>query len=343
MPKNAVFICEKCNFKCSKKSNYSIHILTRKHTNAAANEGPGNKMETLETLETPGKCQPNNAANYKHNCIDCGKMYKTRGGLWKHIQNCKKPDAVINAVEIKQIEPIPQITTEFALNVLKQSDEFKNMIMEQNKIILQQNDKFAKHSDALLKSNEAMIEMSKKLSVGTTNSNNRITNNITNHFNLNLFLNDTCKDAINISDFIENVQIQMKELENVGTNGYVNGITDIILSRLKELDVSKRPVHCTDLKREILYVRDENEWNKDSEEKSKIKNMITKIADKNYRKIPEWRRENPDCREPENQQYDFCINLMRNSLGDLGDEQIKLDNKIIKNIAKQVLVDKTVT
>jgi hypothetical protein len=135
----------------------------------------------------------------------------------------------------------------------------------------------------------------------------------------------------------------MKELENVGTNGYVNGITDIILSRLKELDVSKRPVHCTDLKREILYVRDENEWNKDSEEKSKIKNMITKIADKNYRKIPEWRRENPDCREPENQQYDFCINLMRNSLGDLGDEQIKLDNKIIKNIAKQVLVDKTVT
>ena len=109
---------------------------------------------------------------------------------------------------------------------------------------------------------------------------------------------------------------------------------------VKQLDISKRPLHCTDLKREVLYIRDENEWNKDNPDKSKIKNMITKVASKNYRKIPQWRIENPECKELEHQQYEFCIKLMRNSLGDLGDEQIKLENKIIKNIAKEVIVDK---
>ena len=312
------YLCIKCDFKCRWKSDWSRHLGTSKHLM----ETNGNNLET-DKNEKPLMITDQQKLSNK--CIKCDKYYKTRSGLWKHEKICS----------IKQMPADNSgLTPGIVIDLLKQSNEFKNLIMEQTGTI-------QKQSDALLKSNEVMLEMSKKISAGTTNSNNRITNNITNHFNLNLFLNDTCKDAINISDFIENIQIQMKELENVGTNGYVSGITDIILSRLKELDVSKRPVHCTDLKREILYVRDENEWNKDSEEKSKIKNMITKIADKNYRKIPEWRREHPACQEPEHQQYDFCINLMRNSLGDLGDEQIKLDNKIVKNIAKQVLVDKT--
>jgi hypothetical protein len=192
----------------------------------------------------------------------------------------------------------------------------------------------------MIKTNETMVEMAKQVTAGNmVNSNNHITNNITNNFNLQLFLNDKCKDAVNITDFIDNIQIQMNELENVGTNGYVNGITDIILARLKDLDVTKRPVHCTDLKREVLYIRDDNEWNRD-EDRSKIKNMITKVASKNYRTIPQWRDQHPDCKDPENRQYDFCINMMRNSLGELGDEQARLDNKIIKNIAKEVVVDK---
>jgi hypothetical protein len=210
-------------------------------------------------------------------------MYKSRSGLWKHIKICSA-----------------KTQNEMIADLIKHSSNIANIVVEQN--------------NALVKSNEALVEMAKQVtSCNMVNSNNRITNNITNNFNLQVFLNDKCKDAVNISDFIENIQIQMNELENVGTNGYVNGITDIILARLKDLDVSKRPVHCTDLKREVLYIRDDNEWNRD-EDRSKIKNMITKVASKNYRTIPQWREEHPDCKDPENQQYDFCIDMMRNSI-----------------------------
>jgi len=209
------------------------------------------------------------------------------------------------------------------ISLLKDNKDLKIMMAEQNNKII-----------------ELMANQPAPITNITNNNNN--TNNINNQFNLNVFLNETCRDAMNINEFIENIEIQMKELEFVANNGYVAGITDIILSRLKQLDISKRPVHCTDLKRETLYVKDANEWNKDTTENSKIKNMITKVASKNYKTIPKWREQNPECQNPENEKYDFCINMMRNSLGELGDEQTRLDEKIIKNIAKVVVVDKTI-
>jgi hypothetical protein len=176
-----------------------------------------------------------------------------------------------------------------------------------------------------------ILELSNQVSVVNMN-----TNNTHNQFNLNFFLNETCKNAINITEFIENIDIQMKELENVGKHGYVTGISNIILDRLKDMEVSKRPLHCTDLKRETMYIRNENEWNKDTEEKTTLKQVIGEVAKKNYRKIPEWQNQNPECKNVMNEQYDFSVQIMRNSLGDLDDKQIKLDEKIIKNIAKQV-------
>ena len=145
---------------------------------------------------------------------------------------------------------------------------------------------------------------------------------------------------MNISEFIENLNIQLKELENVGNNGYVTGISDIILKRIKGLEVSKRPLHCTDMKRETMYIRDENEWNKDTEEKSKLKNFIEQVANQNIQKIPIWRQENPECQDMHHEKYEYCMKLFRNSLGDLDEKQDKLYDKVIKNIAKQVTVDK---
>jgi hypothetical protein len=175
-------------------------------------------------------------------------------------------------------------------------------------------------------------------------ANNSITNNTTNNnnqkFNLNFFLNTTCKDAINMSDFIQTIEVQMNELENIGHNGYVAGMTDIILSRIKDLDVSKRPVHCTDLKREIMYIKDQNEWNKDTAEKSYLRKAIAMVSKKNYGKTMEWRERNPECLEIGSPKYDFCFKMMRNVLGDFEDIQFKLDNKIIKNLAKEVMVDR---
>lgn len=307
------FECISCDFKCSKSSNWNRHLSTAKHRK---NES-ATAVNICQQTSNGKKSQPSFEPNFT--CKNCSKAYNERSGLWRHSKKCisTEPETV-TAVTFAQEPTKMKLTEETVVELLKQNNEFKTMLVEQqNKI----------------------AELSNRVIVTNNNNTNNITNN---QFNLNFFLNETCKDAMNITDFIENIEVQIKELENVGHSGYVTGITDIILSRLKQLDVSKRPLHCTDLKREVLYIRDENEWNKDNPDKSKIKNMITKVASKNYRKIPEWRIENPECKELEHQQYEFCIKLMRNSLGDLGDEQIKLENKIIKNIAKEVIVGKSI-
>jgi len=313
------YFCEKCNFESRWKSDWTRHLGTSKHLNQ-----PKSTVFNNNSTESAKKTSHVNMVS-KNICKICFKVYKDRSGLWRHSKTCKGTTPDFNSDNDELLEDNlesnvsqPSLeTTEVIMTVLKDNKELKTMLAEQNNKILE-----------------------------LINTKNTITNNITNNktvnnqFNLNVFLNETCRDAMNINEFIENIQIQIKELENVGNNGYVTGITDIILSRLKQLDVSKRPLHCTDIKRETLYIKDQNEWNRDTEEKSKIKTMITTIAKKNFKQIPIWREQNPECKEPENEKYDFCIKLMRNSLGEIGDEQIKLDEKIIKNIAKHVVVDK---
>ena len=319
MPKNAeIFLCEPCDFKCCKKSNYTSHLLTLKHKKIVNDD----KMITNDDEKMPKNAEKN------FHCV-CGKSYKHRQGLWKHTKTCNETiDEPVLANEITEY-PINMVQMEpsHILEFIKQNQEFKNMMIEQNNKILEQQNK--------------IMELSSQVSVihnnNTTNNNNNTTNN---QFNLNVFLNETCKDAMNIKDFIENLQIQMKELENVGKNGYVIGITDIILNRLNQIDITKRPLHCTDLKRETMYFRDDNEWNKDNEDKTKLKQVIGKVASKNYRKIPEWRKQNPECNIIEDTKYEFCIQLMRNSIGDLDEKQEKMNDKIVKNIAKNVFVNK---
>jgi sarcosine oxidase delta subunit len=319
------YYCKTCDFESRWKSDWTRHLGTSKHLNQPKSTVVNN-MSTEETTKTS-----NNNSNFV--CKNCSKTYKDRSGLWRHTKTCKEifniiepsdsitHDIIDDKIESNQSQQSQSNleTTEVIMAVLKDNKELKTMLAEQNNKILE------------------------LISAKNTITNNITTNKtVNNQFNLNLFLNETCRDAMNINEFIENIQIQTKELENVGNNGYITGITDIILSRLKQLDVSKRPLHCTDIKRETLYIKDQNEWNRDTEEKTKIKTMITKIAKKNLKQIPVWREQNPECKEPENEKYDFCIKIMRNSLGEIGDEQIKLDEKIIKNIAKQVIVDKNI-
>jgi hypothetical protein len=302
MPKEAkIYECKVCLFVSSKKSNLTTHLSTNKH-----------KMETLETslngLET--KKMP------LHSCSQCKLKYTTRGGLWKHIKKNHGDTVELQKMPVKEQPNHLVLDTNTVLELIKQNQEFKSLILDQQ---------------------NKLIELSGKPS--TVNNTNTNSNN-TNTFNLQLFLNETCKDAMNITDFIQNLNIQLKELENVGTNGYVVGISDIIVNRIKDIAISKRPLHCTDVKRETMYIRDENEWNKDNDEKSKLKKMIGQVAKENMRKIPEWREQNPECQDMHNGKYEYCMQIMRNSLGDLDEKQEKMDDKIIKNIAKQVNVDK---
>ena len=283
MPKK--FICQLCDFSCSKKSNYESHLMTAKH-----------KMKQNETNFTPKNALPN-----MHSCDICDAEFNSRTSLWRHKKKC-------------------QIVLENEIN----DNNKPNMQLEEDEITTRE----------LV---TQLIEVM-KTSGNTYNTTNNTTNN--NNFNLNFFLNTTCKDAMNMSEFIENIEVDFKDIENIGRNGYVAGMTDMIVSRIKDLDVTKRPLHCTDLKRETLYIKENDEWSKDTPEKTRLRHLMDCVGRQNYSKIPEWREEYPECQISDTPKYDLCMDMMLHTLGDVGEAQIKLDNKVIKNISKEILVDK---
>jgi hypothetical protein len=168
---------------------------------------------------------------------------------------------------------------------------------------------------------------------GNINSNNKT-------FNLNVFLNEQCKDAMNIMDFVDSLKLQLSDLENVGKLGFVEGISNIIVKNLKALDVHKRPVHCSDSKREVMYVKDENKWEKENDEKLKLRKVIKHIAHKNSKLIPEFRAKYPDCGKSDSNKSDQYNKLVIEAMGGSGNEDIDNENKIIKKIAKEVIIDK---
>ena len=231
----------------------------------------------------------------------------------------------IDAPEGQATVAATSVSTNMIIELIKQNQEFKSLLVEQQM-----------ENQTLQKQLIEAVKDSKTITSSHTTNNNQ-------KFNLNFFLNTTCKDAMNMSEFIQNMEIQMSELENIGHRGYIAGMTDLILNKLKGLDVSKRPMHCTDLKRETMYIKEQDKWDKDNEDKSQLRRAISLVAKKNYGKTIEWREHNPECLEIGSEKYDFCFNMMRNVLGDFEEEQIKLDNKVIKNLAKEVMLDRDTT
>ena len=176
----------------------------------------------------------------------------------------------------------------------------------------------------------------------TNHSHNTTTNSHNKAFNLNFFLNETCKDAMNIMDFVDSIKLQLSDLERVGELGYVEGISNIIVQNLKELDVNKRPVHCTDKKRETMYIKDENKWEKD-EEKLKLHKVVRKVTYKNQNLIPDYKKEHPDYNKSSSKISDKFNKIVVESMGGSGDNDFEKEEKIIKNISKQVFIDKEET
>jgi hypothetical protein len=293
MPKNAeTYKCEICNFKCSKKSNYNSHLLTAKH-----------KIRTLTNEKMPNDKVLRLSI---HEC-SCGKSYTHASSLWNHKQKCSEYKSQLD-------KSTNSSDSDLIVALIKQNNDFKNMILEQSKQMLD----IAKNSQVI--------------------NNNTTTNQ---SFNLNFFLNDTCKDAMSITDFLKNINVKLDELVYIGNHGYVSGMTKMIMDRLKTMDVTKRPIHCTDIKRETMYIKEDDGWSKDTEELAKLRKILSRISMTNYRTMPDWKTANPECEVMETQTYDFCYKMMRAILGDVEDEQLKLDNKIIKTLAKELFVNKT--
>jgi len=287
------FFCGNCDYRTANKKDYNRHIHTKKHK---INENQCLSME--------------NAQKTQHEC-SCGKTYKDNSGLWRHKKKC---------INLKQDEKnkIPELSTELVLSILKQNNDFQELLWEQNKTIL---------------------ELSKNNQIN--NSHNTNTNNSHNKsFNLQFFLNETCKDAMNITDFVDSIKLQLSDLINIGEVGYVEGISNIITNNLKALDVTQRPVHCADKKREVIYVKDQDKWEKEDIEKKKIRRAITKIANKNYVLIPQFKEKFPECvksSSPLSTQYNKII---IEAMGGSGDNDLEKENKIIRNISKVITIEK---
>lgn len=194
----------------------------------------------------------------------------------------------------------------------------------------------------LIKQNTQLIEQNAELVKNgthiTTNSHNTNSHNKT--FNLQFFLNETCKDAMNIMDFVDSIKLQLTDLEKVGRIGYVEGISNIITSNLKALDVTQRPIHCTDNKREVLYVKDEDKWEKEAEEKEKIRKVIKMVANKNIRMLPKFKDIHPDCEKSISKYSDQYNKIIIESFGGSGDNDLEKENKIIKKISDVTIIDK---
>ena len=298
------FLCNYCDYSTSRKSNMTSHIMSAKHKMAM--NGNEIKQNSGEIKQNPGEIKQQAVTNFV--CNVCDKKYKDYSGLWRHKKKCIKPH--ISEETIYDEEPL--------------SD--KKLIME----LLKSNNELQKQ----------MIELCKDKNIVTNNNTNMNCNN-TNNFNLQFFLNETCKDALNIDEFVNQIQLQLSDLDMIGKVGYVEGITKIFLRNLKALDVCKRPIHCSDLKREVLYIKDKGAWEKDNDDNVKIKKVIKGIEDKNIKQLPQWRAENPTHEDTETKKHMEYVHILIESMGGtpIEDDNKRLE-KIIRNIAKEVVIDK---
>jgi hypothetical protein len=248
---------------------------------------------------------------------ECGKEYKHRQGLWKHKKKCQNDKVNVDTDNLVENNKPEQSNKDNLIEYLiKENSEFKSLIME------------------LIKKDNISNISNNTVSNNTINSNNKT-------FNLQFFLNEQCKDALNIGEFVDSIKVQLSDLENTGRIGYVEGVSKILIKNLNELDVVKRPIHCSDLKREVIYIKDDNKWLKENEDKQVIKKAIKDVANKNIRQITEWTSLNPDCKNSESKKNNQYLNIVMNSMsGGSNEEQHSNIEKIIKNITKSVIIEK---
>jgi len=302
------FICEKCDFKCSKKGDWNRHILTAKHKNVDI---------LLNNID--------DTTSKKHHTCLCGKEYQYRQSLSIHKKKCSKIFSTEETTKIKDELYIPNETTEILAlfkEQLNENKELRKMLIEQNKQLYETNNKLL------------LIAKERGPIINNNNCNNKT-------FNLQVYLNETCKDAINLTDFVDSIKVQIKDLEKVGEKGYAEGISEIFINNLQQLKTHSRPIHCSDSKREILYIKDENQWTKDDEQKTYLTKAIKQVANKNIKQISEWQKINPKYKDPDSKQNDKYMKIVLNSMsGSTNEEANKNYEKIIKNVIKETVIDK---
>jgi hypothetical protein len=301
---NNKYLCIVCNYVTSRKSSLDKHFSTDKHIQCASSIATGDAVGDASCDGKVAKCnKPKQEKIYS--CSKCSKVYNSRNGIWKHKQLCVEE-------EIKPIEPSDQNLLSF---LIKQNQEFKDLMIQQNKMIV---DAMKQHSIT---------------NINQVNSNNT--------FNLQVFLLEDCKDAMDMSEFLESIKFQLADVEAVGELGYVNGISKLIIQNLKGLDVTKRPIHCTDEKREIIYIKEAGVWVKD-EDNSKLRRLIKTVSNRNFKHTRLYKEKHPDCVTAESKYSDTYNKIVLEATGGGSKcNDYESENKIMKKIAKAITIDKS--
>ena len=302
--------CEICNYSCSRSSEFTKHLMTRKHHANIT----GDAKVTIKDFE----------------CKSCNKKYSSRNGLWKHSKVCinNKNEENINDENMNE----ENMNEENMMNDLSNNDikVLTNLVLElvkNNTELQKQNQEFQKQ----------VLDVCKNIQPTTINATNNNNNSHNKTFNLQFFLNEQCKNAMNLNEFVDSFEFQVEDLLRIGRQGYVEGISHLIIEKLKSIDVYKRPIHCSDLRRDMLYIRTDDIWCKEGPDKNKISIAIKDIGKQNFPLLDEYRKLHPDCLEHNSEFNDPYVKLIMQAAGGCVKENV---DKIIKNIMKQVVIEK---
>jgi len=304
-----MYSCDFCSYSTKKKKDHAKHLLTAKHKRLAT-----------------GICIID-----KTICPLCDKKYSSASNLWTHKKICKNNSNC-------NINSKTNFTAEMFMEFIKlNTKETQNLLLEQQKefqnIILEKTNGFQNTVMELSKDIKPITHITNHYTNSTTHTNTQ--------FNLNVFLNEDCKNAMSINQFIDSIKLTVNDLEETGRLGFIDGLSRIFINALKELELTARPIHCTDYKRETIYIKDENKWAKENDDKHTVVNVLRKIEKKNIGMLPTWINENPTCRTMDSPEAIQYYKIYKSALGDPSKEGIeKQDDKIIKNVLKEVVLDK---
>ena len=340
--------CKICDFVCCYKSNYDIHLSTRKHITTVKIEELS--KETTHTVISSQVDTSTPTTETINTCKYCNKRYAHLSGLSRHKKMCITPNQVNNEDSVTTLDdttPINEIIRKNTNNLEKNNDntnhdliaenqEMKTMVMTMMSLVTSNTQLQSQMLEIMKASTNPTVSGIASNVTGdhnAVNSNNKM-------FNMNMFLNEKCKDAMNMKDFLNSIQLNMTDVENVGRLGYVEGMSNILIDNLQKTELCKRPVHCSDVKRETLYVKENNLWERDGPDHAKMTNAVLAVEHKNVVLVNEWANANPRCMNSNTRENEKYFRLSK-AVTD-GEKEGNID-KVIRKVAKRVTIEKDPT